>query len=56
MCTLAGALTLSAWFVTRSLQLAEHRFRVVADAYETLRNPETRAKHDQDHFFRPSRS
>jgi curved DNA-binding protein CbpA len=40
----------------RCSQLAEHRFRVVADAYETLRNPEARAKHDQDHFFRPSRS
>jgi hypothetical protein len=32
-------------------QVAEHRFRVVADAYDTLRNPEARAQHEHAHFF-----
>jgi len=32
-------------------KLAEHRFRVIADAYATLRDPELRAKHDRDFFF-----
>jgi DnaJ-domain-containing protein 1 len=32
-------------------KVAEHRFRVIADAYETLRDPERRAKHDRDFYF-----
>ena len=32
-------------------KVAEHRFRVIAAAYETLRDPELRAKHDRDFSF-----
>lgn len=32
-------------------KVAEHRFRVIADAYETLRDPERRATHDRNFFF-----